>query len=194
MGIAVAIITLLFTLIVADGFLEYSRWRKLIEEVQKSVKLAEESAKKAEEAAENAKKKEDDLNKIRKSAEDEINKIRSQISLQFLPEVSGEESKRDIIPKEIKEKLEDLTRKIELYEALGFQLRPEDYLYRGINFYDEGKYDLPIQSFNKALELNHDYPEAWYNKGRTLKELGKYEEAIKSHDKAIVIKPDYAEP
>ncbi len=123
MGIAVAIITLIFTLIVAVGFLEYGRWRKLIEEAQKSVKLAEESAKKAEEAAENAKKIEDDLNKIRKSAEDEINKIRSQISLQFIPEVSGEESNRDIIPKEIKEKLEDLARKIELYEALGFQLR-----------------------------------------------------------------------
>ncbi|WP_440957076.1 tetratricopeptide repeat protein [Methanosarcina sp. Mfa9] len=53
------------------------------------------------------------------------------------------------------------------------------------------KYPEAIEALDKALELNPDYPDAWYQKGVVLFKLEKYPEAIEALDKALRINSDY---
>ena len=48
-----------------------------------------------------------------------------------------------------------------------------------------------MKLFDKAIELDPTYAEAWNNKGVSLFHLGKYEEALEAFDKAIGINPEY---
>jgi len=54
------------------------------------------------------------------------------------------------------------------------------------------KQEEAIEAYNKAIEINPKYADAWYNKGVTLVQLERQEEAIKAFDKAIEIYPKYA--
>src|SRR5271157_2434927 len=53
-----------------------------------------------------------------------------------------------------------------------------------------GKYDLAIQSLNKAISLDQDDPEAYYTLGRVYAETKKYDLAIQSLNKAISLDQD----
>ena len=53
------------------------------------------------------------------------------------------------------------------------------------------EYEQVIASYDRALEIKPDYPDAWYNRGVALGNLGRFEEAIASYDRALEIKPDY---
>ena len=44
-----------------------------------------------------------------------------------------------------------------------------------------------LKAHNKAIEINPQKEDAWYNKGNTLYRLNKSDEAIKAFDKAIEI-------
>jgi tetratricopeptide (TPR) repeat protein len=46
-------------------------------------------------------------------------------------------------------------------------------------------------SFNKAIALNPNAPDAWLNKGNSFIELDKHVEALECFDKAINLKPNY---
>jgi Uma2 family endonuclease/Flp pilus assembly protein TadD len=52
------------------------------------------------------------------------------------------------------------------------------------------RFEEAIVSFDKALEIQPDFHEAWYNQGIALNNLGRLNEAITSYDKALKIKPD----
>uniref|UniRef100_UPI00403E834C tetratricopeptide repeat protein n=1 Tax=Microcoleus sp. TaxID=44472 RepID=UPI00403E834C len=63
-------------------------------------------------------------------------------------------------------------------------------------FYEQGllygyteEYAKAIASFDKALEIQPDYHEAWKNRGNALYYLGRLKDAIASFDKALEIKP-----
>ncbi len=45
----------------------------------------------------------------------------------------------------------------------------------------QGKYDEAIKTFDKAIELNPEDADAWYNKGLVLYHQGKYDEAIEAN-------------
>ena len=47
--------------------------------------------------------------------------------------------------------------------------------------------------FDKAVELQPNYAEAYSNRGNTLQKLGHLQEALASLDQAILLKPDFAE-
>ncbi|MFM8306045.1 MAG: TPR end-of-group domain-containing protein, partial [Microcystis aeruginosa] len=49
-----------------------------------------------------------------------------------------------------------------------------------------------IASYDRALEIKPDYPEAWKRRGNALADLGRFEQAIASYDQAIKINPNYA--
>jgi tetratricopeptide (TPR) repeat protein len=53
------------------------------------------------------------------------------------------------------------------------------------------KYEQAISSYNQALAMKPDYPEAWHNRGISLYNLGQYEQAIASYNQALAMKPDY---
>lgn len=65
---------------------------------------------------------------------------------------------------------------------------------RGIYYFDSGKYQLAIEDYNKALEINSSrYADAYYNRGNAYYQLGNYQQAIVDYNSAIAIKPEYAE-
>ena len=51
--------------------------------------------------------------------------------------------------------------------------------------YDKQRYDKAIQCYDKVLEINPRYAEAWYNKGNAYFDMNKYDEAIKYIIKSI---------
>ena len=50
-----------------------------------------------------------------------------------------------------------------------------------------GRYEEAIECFDRALEINPNFAEAWNNKGNVLDELGRYEEAVESKGKAAFL-------
>ncbi len=55
----------------------------------------------------------------------------------------------------------------------------------------QGKHDLALTSYNRALAVQPDHPDALSNRGNTLKELQRFDEAIASYDRALALKPDH---
>ena len=55
-----------------------------------------------------------------------------------------------------------------------------------------GKLDEAIAAYTKALSINPNYVEAYYNMGVTLRQQGKLDEAIEAYAKALSINPNYA--
>ena len=47
--------------------------------------------------------------------------------------------------------------------------------------------DEAIKAYDKAIEINPKYSEAWNNKGNALYNQTKFDEAIKAYNKAIEI-------
>lgn len=58
---------------------------------------------------------------------------------------------------------------------------------------DQYKYTTAIECFNKAIELNPNYAEAYHYLGSIYKWREDYDSAINYYQKAIEINPDYAE-
>ncbi len=63
---------------------------------------------------------------------------------------------------------------------------------RGIILGDLGLNEQAIQDFDKAIELNPEYPDHYYNRGSAFDEQGEYEKAIQDYDRAIELKPEDA--
>ena len=55
------------------------------------------------------------------------------------------------------------------------------------------RFDEALQSYDRAIQLKPDYPEAHNNRGIVLQELERFDEALQSYDRAIQLKPDYPE-
>ena len=64
---------------------------------------------------------------------------------------------------------------------------------RGLVYRDEGNYDLAIESFTKAIELNPDFAKAYANRAATYQCKGLFDRAIADHTKALELKPDHPE-
>ena len=55
------------------------------------------------------------------------------------------------------------------------------------------RYEQALASWDKAIALEPDYAEAYYNRGVALQALRRFDEALASWDKAIALAPDFAE-
>ena len=65
--------------------------------------------------------------------------------------------------------------------------------YIGTSHQRENNSNEAIETYNKAIEINPQFAEAWNNKGTALGNLGRFEEALIAYDKAIEINPQFAE-
>jgi len=54
----------------------------------------------------------------------------------------------------------------------------------------EGKYEQAIAIYDRAIQIQPDCYEAWYNRGNLLARLQDYESALTDYDKAIAIEPE----
>ncbi|MFQ5884781.1 MAG: tetratricopeptide repeat protein, partial [Thermoplasmata archaeon] len=52
-----------------------------------------------------------------------------------------------------------------------------------------GRFEDAVINFDKAIDLDEKYSEAWYNRGLALEALKRYEEAVGSYDRALKINP-----
>ncbi|MEB3216647.1 MAG: tetratricopeptide repeat protein [Nostocales cyanobacterium 94392] len=67
-------------------------------------------------------------------------------------------------------------------------------LYKKANtFYELQRYQDALSSYQKAIEIQPEYAQAWNGQANVLYELNSYQEALLAYDKAIQIEPDYQE-
>ena len=86
---------------------------------------------------------------------------------------------------ETKQKLEDISRKLELVEALGLPLDAESCFARGNALYSKGEYQRALDCYERAIELKPDDAEAFYNMACSFSLLNKKKEALSYLGKAI---------
>ncbi|MBD2041088.1 CHAT domain-containing protein [Microcoleus sp. FACHB-672] len=60
---------------------------------------------------------------------------------------------------------------------------------RAFEQYQAGNLDAALASYNRALEIEPTYHDAWSNRGSVLGELGRFEEALLCYNRAIEIEP-----
>jgi tetratricopeptide (TPR) repeat protein len=68
-----------------------------------------------------------------------------------------------------------------------------DWFMRGLDLYNQEKFDDSLQAYNRALELDPNDFEAWNNKGIDEGLLGRYDAALQSFGNAVAINESYAE-
>ena len=69
----------------------------------------------------------------------------------------------------------------------------DEHLARLSKLKEQGKLQAAINSYQHALKLNPNYPEAHYNLGIALKWQGNLQDAIDSYQQALKINPNFAE-
>lgn len=72
------------------------------------------------------------------------------------------------------------------------QTVPLAYNNRGLIYLNEGKNDIALRDFNKAIELKPDYAKAYNNRGTLFVNEKKYDEALKDFDRAVQLTPAIA--
>jgi tetratricopeptide (TPR) repeat protein len=62
---------------------------------------------------------------------------------------------------------------------------------KGLIALNNKKNKIAIYNFTKAIELKHDYAEAYNDRGNAYARLNRYEEAIVEYNEAVKLKPDF---
>ena len=61
----------------------------------------------------------------------------------------------------------------------------DEYFQKGAKYEIDGNFEEAIKYFDKALQIDSNFYEVWFNKGLTLTNLKKYDSAIECYDKSI---------
>ncbi len=186
--VLVALIAIILGIAGAFGFFEIRKWKILREDFKKETeakinKIEEDTKDKIKEIEEAVKFARESRNNL----EIEVNRAREEMKKFSSIGLTVEPTK------EIKEKFDEFSRRLDPLELFGIPLKPEDYLYRGVDLHFKGRYNEELKAYDKAIELKPDYAGAWWGKGAALDRLGRHEEALKAFDKAIELKPDDAD-
>ena len=60
----------------------------------------------------------------------------------------------------------------------------------GIQYYNQGQYELALESFQKATQQDPEQPGLWANLAMTHGKLGDYQQAVEIYQKAIILAPE----
>ncbi|TRU05080.1 MAG: serine protease [Microcystis sp. Msp_OC_L_20101000_S702] len=77
-------------------------------------------------------------------------------------------------------------------QAINLAPRAAWYVNRGFLYYNQQKYELASDDYNKAIEINPNFAEAYNNRGLLYYNQQKYELALADYSKAIEINPNFA--
>ena len=66
------------------------------------------------------------------------------------------------------------------------------YYNKGIDYYDDGKYQLAVNEFTTAIRLNPSFTNAYFNRGNAYYELDQYGRVVQDFNKVIQLDPNYA--
>lgn len=83
----------------------------------------------------------------------------------------------------LEEKLEDL-------RGLGLVTDPQTAFLRGNYYYNQGKYNEALVSYNWVLELIPNDPNALNNRGNAYSKLKRYEEALIDYNRSLKLSPN----
>ena len=102
---------------------------------------------------------------------------------------------RESAPPETQQKIQALTKQLELLKSTHTQLSftANDYVEQGKAFYFEGRYEDAVTFYDEAIQMEPENPKAWFGRGAALAKLQQLEAAIVAYEKAIQIKPDFSE-
>jgi serine/threonine protein kinase len=80
-------------------------------------------------------------------------------------------------------------------EEVPLHLEPDFFVHfdLGVKYQQQGRYDLAIEQYKKALEIEYNYAKTHNNLGSVYFLTKKYDQSIQEYQEAIDIKPDYAE-
>ena len=71
---------------------------------------------------------------------------------------------------------------------------PEYHCEQGGSYYAQGLFDLAIESYNKALEIDPENGNAFYGLAYTYRAQGRLDLAIEFYGEVIRVQPEYAQP
>ncbi len=78
-------------------------------------------------------------------------------------------------------------------QAIHLAPRAAWYVNRGNLYQDLQKYELALDEYNQAIEINPNYAMAYYNRGVLYYDLQKYDLALSDWNKAIELNPNFAD-
>jgi tetratricopeptide (TPR) repeat protein len=81
----------------------------------------------------------------------------------------------------------------EMIKADSAQERAEPYYFKGVYYYNTGDKLRAIEFFNRAIQNDKYFMDAWIEKGKTQFELKQTADAKSTFDKIVQISPDYAD-
>ena len=70
---------------------------------------------------------------------------------------------------------------------------PQDYYRRGAQYYNDGKYNMALEHYSRAIKLKPDYLEAYIARGTIYSLKGKNEEAVSDFSRVVELKIDSVE-
>jgi tetratricopeptide (TPR) repeat protein/S1-C subfamily serine protease len=124
----------------------------------------------------------------RENYEQALTVINQAISL--VPNNSNHYNEKWLVLYELKRYDEGLAA---INQAINLAPRAVWYVNRGILYYNQQKYDLALSDWNKAIDINPNFAEAYNNRGNLYSDLQKYDLALSDWNKAIDINPNFAE-
>lgn len=166
MGVLVGLLTLIIILAIAFGFFESQKWRAIRITAKMDAKI---------------------IKNLRSKSEQYALKDREKIS-----EVPHSDLEKP--PPLLKEKLDEINRRLELFEILRLPLKADDYINRGYDFFYKNKFEKALRNYEEAIKIEPDNFNAWVGKGLALDKLSRFKEELKASEKCIELKPNESFP
>ncbi len=108
---------------------------------------------------------------------------------QELARITPSVIQEEFVTPEVQQKIQELTRQLELLQAANTQLSltADDYIKQGDAFYFEDRYEEAAIAYDNAVKINPNLLAAWIAKGKALRRIKRYQEALIANEQAIKI-------
>jgi tetratricopeptide (TPR) repeat protein len=73
------------------------------------------------------------------------------------------------------------------------QKTKEQWFEEGYNHYNAGEYQKALDDYDRAIQLDPQYTDAYHNRGRVYYDLKEYQKALADYDSALQLDPNYTQ-